>query len=248
MQKNRWAASLAALALTSLSLTACGGDDADSGSGSDDESAELEVLTDDQAEQALLSETVMGADFTAAEPSEDSDDAAPGCLAALDDLDDIGAETEAEVEYASTSEVGLPSVEHSVFSYTETEPITARIEEVSTALDGCESVDETDEEGTEYALDLTVSTDTTSDQADEQITVEAVGTVVAGGQEFPIGVYMSSVRVDNHVSVIVFTDIPEDEAASSETFETYVNAGADRLAAVAAGEEPAEEPIAAPAT
>ena len=246
MQKNRWAVSLAALALTSVSLTACGGDDSDSGS--DSESAELEVLTAEQAEQALLSETVMGADFTGAEPEEGSDDGAPGCLAALDDLDDIGSETEAEIEYTSTSEVGLPSVEHSVFSYTETEPITERIEEVSTALDGCESVDETDDEGTEYALDLTVSTDTTSDQADEQITVEAVGTVVAGGQEFPIGVYMSSVRVDNHVSVIVFTDIPEDEAASSETFETYVNAGADRLAAVAAGEEPAEDPIAAPAT
>jgi hypothetical protein len=245
VHKNRWAVSVAALALTSLALTSCGGDDADS---SDAESAELEVLSAEQAEQALLSETVMGADFAAGEPSEDSDEGAPGCLSALDDLDDIGAETKTEVEYTSTSDIGLPSVEHSVFSYTEVDPISARIEEVSTALDGCTTVEETDEEGTEYALDVTLSTETTTDAADEQVNLEAVGTITSGDQEFPLGVYMSSVRVENHVSVVVFTDIPEDEAASSEAFDAYVTAAADRLAAVAAGEEPAEEPIAPPAT
>ena len=185
----------------------------------------------------------MGADFTAGEPSEDSSDGAPGCLSALDDLDDIGSETKAEVEYTSTSEMGLPTVEHSVFSYTEVEPVSARIEEVGTALEGCESVEETDDEGTTYALEVSLSTDTTSESADEQITLEAVGTVSRGDQEFPIGVYMSSVRVENHVSVVVYTDFPEDEAASSEAFAAYVTAGADRLAAVAAGEEPSEEPV-----
>jgi hypothetical protein len=186
----------------------------------------------------------MGAEFTVAEPTEDSDEGAPGCLAALDDMDDIGAETEAEVEYSSTSEVGLPSVEHSVFSYTEVDPISARIEEVSTALEGCTTVEDTGEDGTAYLLDVSVSTETTSEGAEEQITVAAAGTITtAEGQELPIGVYMSSVRVENHVSVVVYTDIPEDEAATSAAFEAYVNAGADRLAAVAAGEEPTDDPV-----
>ena len=241
MPKNRWTLSLAALALTSLA--ACGGGDSDGSSEeTGSESSELEALTTEQAEQALLSETSMGADFTAAEPSEDSDEAAPGCLAALDDMDDIGAETEAEVEYASTSEVGLPSVEHSVFSYTEIDPISARIEEVSAALEGCTTVNDTDEDGTAYLLDVSVSTETTSEGADEQITVAAAGTITtAEGQEIPLGVYMSSVRVENHVSVVVYTDIPDDEAATTAAFESYVDAGASRLAAVAAGEEPADE-------
>lgn len=246
MQKNSLAVGLLVLALTTL--TSCGDDAADDSSDGSGEAAELEVLTDEQADQALLSETVMGAEFTAGEPSEDSEEGAPGCLAALDDLDDIGAETEAKVEYTSTSEIGLPTLEHDIFSYTDIDPISTRIEEVSTALDGCTSVEETDEDGTEYALDVSLSTDTTTENADEQITLQAVGTIVSGGQEIPLGVYMSSVRVENHVSVVVFTDIPEDPDASAASFEEYVNAGADRLAAVAAGEEPSEDPIAAPAT
>ena len=237
MQKNRWAVGLAALALTGL--TACGGDT----DANDTESSELEVLSAEEAEQALLPETVMGEGFTVGEPSEESEEGAPGCLSALDDLDDIGSETEAEVEYTSTSEIGLPALEHSVFSYTEIEPISARIEEVSAALEGCDSVEETDEEGTTYALDVTLSTDTTTESAEEEITLEAVGTVSQGGQEFPIGVYMSSVRVENHVSVVVYTDFPEDEAASSDAFSAYVSAAAERLAAVAAGEEPSDEPV-----
>ncbi len=240
MPKNRWALSLTALALTSLA--ACGGGGSDGSSEeTGSESTELEVLTAEQAEQALLSETAMGPDFATA-ASEDSEDGAPGCLAALDDLDDIGSETEAEAQYASTSEVGLPSVEHSVFSYTEIDPISARIEEVSTALEGCTTVNDTDEKGTAYLLDVTVSTETTSEGADEQITVAAAGTITtAEGQEIPLGVYMSSVRVENHVSVVVYTDIPDDEAATTAAFESYVDAGAARLAAVAAGEEPADE-------
>jgi hypothetical protein len=158
-------------------------------------------------------------------------------------MDDIGAETEAEVEYTSTSEVGLPSVEHSVFSYTEVEPISARIEEVGSALEGCTTIEESDEDGTEYLLDVSVSTETTSEGAEEQVTVAATGTITADGQEIPLGVYMSSVRVENHVSVVVYTDIPEDEAVTSAAFESYVDAGAARLAAVAAGDEPTEEPV-----
>ncbi len=241
MRIHRWNVTLAALALTTL--TACGGGGEDSGE-STGESEELTVLTDEQAEQALLSETVMGADFTAGEPSESANDGAPGCLAALDDLDDIGAEIEAEVEYTSTSEVGLPSVEHSVYSYTEIDPISERIEEVSTALDGCDTVEETDEDGTEFTLDVTLSTDTTSEVADEQIALTAVGTVTSQGQQLPLGVFMSSVRVDNHVSVIVYTDIPDDEETTQAAFESYVDAAAERLAAVAAGDTPSEEPLA----
>ena len=247
MHKKSLAAGLLALALTTT-LTACGDDAADASDSSDGASADLEVLTEEQAEQALLSETVMGAEFTAGEPSEDSEEGAPGCLSALDDLDDIGAETKTEVEYTSTSEIGLPTVDHSVFSYTEIDPITARMEEVATALDGCTSVDETAEDGTVYALDVSLDTDTTSESADEQITLQAVGTLSSGGQELPLGVYMSSVRVENHVSVVVFTDIPEDPETSAAAFDSYVAAAADRLAAVAAGEEPSEDPIAAPAT
>ena len=246
MHKKQLAAGLLALTLTTT-LAACADDDSgssDSTEASESSSSELEPLTDEQVQQALLSETVMGPDFTGAEPEEDEDNPAPGCLSALDDLDDIGAETEAEIEYTSTSEIGAPSLEHSVLSYTETEAITERIEEISTALDGCTSVQETGEDGTEYDLAVSLENGVTSEGADEQITLQAIGTVGSEGQEFTLGVYMSSVRVENHVSVIVYSDIVTDEAASESDFETYVNAATERLVTVAAGEEPVEEPLA----
>jgi hypothetical protein len=253
VHKKQLAAGLLALTLTTA-LAACA-DDAEPTESSEssesseptesgEESTELEPLTDEQVQQALLSETVMGPDFTGAVPEEEEDNPAPGCLAALDDLDDLGAETEAKIEYTSTSEVGAPTLEHSVFSYTETDPITERIEQISTALDGCTSVQETDEEGTEYDLDVAMETEVTAEGADEQITLQAIGTVGAEGQEFALGVYMSSVRVENNVSVVIYSDIPEDEAASASDFEAYVNAATERLVTVAAGEEPAEEPLA----
>jgi hypothetical protein len=244
VNKTPLAAGLLALALTTL--TACGGDAEDS-SGTDSSSsasAELEVLTDDQAQQALLSEAQMGEGFTAAPPTEDESDSDMGCLNALDEMDDIGAETEAKIEFTAASDLGLPTLENDVFSYTEIDPISARIEEVTTALEDCTKVDVTNEDGTSFVLDVSVDTETTSADADEQVTLEASGTVSSGDQQLPIAIHMTSVRIENHVSVLVFTDVPDDEAESAATFDGYVTAATDRLAAVVAGETPDDEPLA----
>ncbi len=233
------------LALALTGLTACG-DDTDASSGAPGgSSADLEVLTEDQAQQALLSEAQMGEGFTSAEPAED-DTAQPdmGCLSALDDMDDIGAESEAKIEYTSTSDSGLPSLENDVFSYPDTERISDRIAEVSSALEGCDAVEFTDDDGTSFSLDVSVDTDTTAEDVDEQVTLEATGTVASGKQRFPIGIHLSSVRIDNHVTVVIYTDMPQDQAESSAQFDGYVTAAAARLAAVAAGETPSDELLA----
>lgn len=246
MHKNRWAVGLAALALTSF--TACGGGDADepadSGSTAESEGAELEVLSSEQVEQALIPQAAMGDEFTAVEPTEEEGDADLGCLSALDEMDDIGAEAEAEIEYVPADDSGFPSLENSVYSYSDTERISSRIEEVSTALGGCDSVDVTDDEGTRFQLDVSLESGVVTDGADEQVTLEASGTISAPGQEVPIVLHMSSVRVDNHVTVVVYSDLTEDVAQSGSEFDSYVSAATERLVAVAAGETPEDEPLA----
>lgn len=236
MNKSQVAAALLALALTGL--TSCGDD------GSTGESADLEVLTEDQAQQALISETQMGDGFTSAEPTEEESDTDLGCLNALDEMDDLGAETEAKIEYTSTDASGLPALENDVFSYTDTERVSDRIADVSTALEGCDSVEATDEDGNSFSLAVSVDTETTSDSADEQVTLQATGTVGSGNKEFPIGLYMTSVRIENHVTVLVYTDMSEDSAASRAQFDDYVTVATDRLSAVVAGETPSDEPLA----
>lgn len=247
MQKNRWAVGLAALALTSL--TACGGSDAEdtsdtTASGSPSEGAELEVLSSEEAEQALIPQAAMGEEFTAIEPSEEEGDADLGCLSALDEMGDIGAETEAEVEYVPADDSGFPSLESSVFSYTDTERISTRIEEVSAALDGCDSVDVTDDQGTRFQLDVSLENEVVTEGADEQVTLEASGTISSAEQEVPITLHMSSVRIDNHVTVVVYSDLTEDVTQSASEFDSYVSAATDRLVTVAAGETPEDGPLA----
>lgn len=247
MQKNRWSVGLAAFALTSLA--ACGGGDSEelsdtTQSESSSEGAELEALSSEEAEQALIPQAAMGEEFTAIEPSEEEGDADLGCLSALDEMDDIGAETEAEVEYVPADDSGFPSVESSVFSYTDTERISTRMEEVSTALAGCESVDVTDDEGTRFQLDVSLENEVVTEGADEQVTLEASGTISSPDQEVPITLHMSSVRIDNHVTVVVYSDLTEDVTQSASEFDSYVSAATDRLVAVVAGQTPEDEPIA----
>ena len=239
MLRTPLAAGVLVLALTGLS--ACGGDTKDTPEASG--SPDVQLLTDDQAHQALISASQMGQGFTGAEPTEDDSNTDMGCLNALDDLDKLGSETEAKIEFTSTSSSGLPTLENDVYSYPDSERISSRIQDVVTALEGCDKVDVTGEDGTRFLLDVSVDTDTTSDKADEQVTLEATGTVSQGKQHFPIALHMTSARVDNNVTVVIFTDMPEDQASSSEQFDSYVTAATDRLAAVVAGQTPSEDQL-----
>ena len=241
MHKNRWAVGLAALALTSLA--ACGGDDTSGTTDSESPTEELEVLTAEEAELALIPESAMGETFVGTEPTDDDSETDLGCLSALNEMDDIGAETEAQIEYVPADESGFPALENSVFSYDETEVISNRMEEISTALEGCESVDVTDDDGTSFTLDVNFESGVTTDGADEQVTLEASGTISTPDQEVPISLYMSSVRVDNHVTVVIYSELSDDVEAGSTQFDSYVTAATDRLVAVAAGETPTDESL-----
>lgn len=232
MQKNRWALGLAALALTSL--TACGGEETED----TEDTEEVEVLSSEEAESALIPESAMGEGFVATEPTEDETNMELGCLSALDEMDDLGAETEAAVEYVPADDSGFPALENSVFSYADPGVISARMEEISTALEGCDSVDVTDDEGTRFTLDVSFDDEVTASAADEQVTLEASGTISAPGQEIPITLHMSSVRVDNHVTVVIYSELSDDQAAASSEFDSYVTTAAERLVAVASGETP----------
>lgn len=241
MLKTQLASGLALLALTAL--VSCGEDTKESPDASAS-SRGVQILTEDQAQQALISETQMGRGFTSAEPTEDNSDTDLGCLNALDDLDKLGSETEAKVEYTSTDTSGLPTLENDVYSYPDTQRISDRIRAVVSALDGCDKVDVTDKDGTRFVLDVSVDTDTTSPKADEQVTLEATGTVSQGKQQLPLALHMTSVRVDNNVTVVILTDMPDDPSASSAQFDSYVTAATDRLAAVVAGETPNDQQLA----
>lgn len=242
MKTKPWAVGLAALAL--LSVSACGGTADENGDAAASESPsaspteELEVLTEEQAEQALIPETTMGDEFKGIEPTDDDTEVDLGCLNALDELEELDAETEAEIEYVPADDSGFPALEHSVFSYSEPEVISDRIEEVTAALDGCDSVDVTDDEGTRFALDVSFESGATTDGADEQVSLQASGTIATPDQEVPISLYLSAVRVDNHVTAVIYSELSDDVTAGVEQFDSYVTEATARLAAVASGETP----------
>ncbi len=218
-------------------VAACGADDTSSGdSGDGGDTASVEVLSEEDATTALLSETNLGELYAVVEQEDDEDDESSfGCLDALDDMEETGAPTEVDRTFEFEGDLGLPSIGSEVSSYESVDDATAAFETFRSALEGCESVDETDPEGTRTQLTVTLDDEISISDAEEQANLVATGTISGGGGEYPFGIFFTAARVGNHVTTVGIVELGDEVGGS---IDEYTQVAVDRLTAVIAGEEP----------
>lgn len=215
----------AALTLTlalplALTLSACSGDEA----------AAPDLLTQAEADQALLTLEDVGEGFEEVEPEDEDDaDAGLGCLDAVE-LDEADADVEAEAQFDATNEFGLPSVLSSVASFSAQSTLEDALESFRSALEDCTSVDETDEDGTRFTLDVATD-DTATDGVDEQLNLVATGTVFAGGLEVPFGFWVSVVRIGNDGAFVGYVDV--ESSSGQDRVAELLEVQVEKLAEVA---------------
>jgi hypothetical protein len=210
------AAPLVALALLG---SACSGGDGDPAE------AEAELLTEAQATEALLTLEDVGEGFTEVEPQDDEEEESSGGLGCLDDIqfDEVDADVEVEAQFDATNDLAVPSVFSSVASFADQAVLETALEDFRAVLEDCTSIDETDENGTRFTLDVATD-DTAADGADEQLNLVATGSIVAGPTEVPFGFWVSIVRIGNDGTFVgyVDTDTSAGEGRIAELTATAV--------------------------
>lgn len=232
------AASAVALALV---LTGCGGD---GGSGEADESSS--PLTQEQADEALLTADNLGEGFVANPDDDDDDDEAEelGCLSFIDALGESeDAATTAKIDYEFENDMGNPAVLSLVESYDDTDGAEGAVDTLRAELEDCDAVDYEDEDGIVFSLDVSSDDEQTADGTDDQLNLSAAGTIASGEFEFPFTLELSIAQVGQHLTVVGVTDLGSH---SSEAVDDYTQIAVDRLVAVADGDEPAETTAPAP--
>jgi hypothetical protein len=228
---------LACAAVLALAgLTACGTDDEPSRVSSRDVRA------------AMLTVENLSDDFEVDPDQSEDDDDSPdwGCLFDLDDLDknpdDDGEDDDRnQVQFRASEEPGMPGI----FQLVDAAPNQAKAEklmdQVADALEGCDAVDTTDDDGTTWKFDVEFDRSAWAHGADEQLNVAATGTTTSDEIQLPVSITMSAVRIENAVSILMFIDIAEDVAGAPRTL---TNEASERLQAVVDGEEVADpEPL-----
>lgn len=239
---RRFRASVVAGAASVLLLAGCGADE-DGPSGAEAAtSEELSVLTEDQLEQVVLSGNALGPGFKKVESSEDEDDGDLGCFNDLSDEFDEADKVDApsvDADYEAITDFELPSLTMSAVSFDDIATANDGIDRFRDAIDGCDSVNVTDEEDVTTQLDITVEDAPYTNLVDEQLNIVAVGTVNSG-LEFPIYLGFTIARVDNNLVFLAFSDLVEDAGNATRTYATSL---IERLTAVAAGDEPSDDLI-----
>ena len=231
-------ASASAVALA-LVLTGCGGD---GGSGGADESSE--PLSQEQADTALLTEGNLGEGFVVNPDEGDDDSDGLGCLAFIADLGESeDAATTAEIDYEFESELGNPAVISIIESYDDTDGADTAVDNLRGELEGCDSVEYEDEDGTTFSLDVTSDEEQTADGTDAQLNLTASGTIASGEMEFPFTLALSVSQVGQHLTMVGVTDLG---SSSSVDVDAYTQMAVDRVTAVAEGDDPAETTAPAP--
>ena len=216
----------------SLSLAGCGGGGQGSGAG------ESGLLTDEQATSVLLTQANVGDAFVEAPEDDEDDEGGLGCLDGLGDENSDDAPVSEERSFNAKTDFETPTVGHSIASFETTGEAEDALQRFADALQGCTEVDEVDAEGARTQLEIETNDDTDEGlDVDDQVNVTATGEIASQGFEFPIGLWFSATRVDNHISLIFLVDLG---TTFGEYREEYVKVAVDRLRAVIAEEEPTD--------
>jgi hypothetical protein len=206
---RRTGLSAAALVLA-LALAACGGDDDSGDSGGKADSGPA-VLTQEEADGAALTAEDVGEGFTA-EKDDDADDDADadlGCLTGITKLGDVKAATETEFNIDAESETAARSVLSVVNSYEDTATIEDAFADFREVIEGCDSIDVTDEEGVTIVLDVTLVDGEPIGEVDDQLSFTSTGSITNGEQSFPYELAFTASRIENNLSVVGVMDVGE---------------------------------------
>jgi hypothetical protein len=218
-------------------LTACGSDDEPGGVSSDDVRA------------ALLTVENLSEEFEVdPDDSGDDGDGGPewGCLFDFGPLKKDSEEEEDEddenqVQFRASKEPGMPGVIQLVDAAPSLAKAEKAMDEMAEAFDGCEEVDETEDDGTTWQFDVAFDRSAWARGADEQINLTATGSTTSKSLELPVSISMSVVRIENAVSILMFIDLADDLAGAPRAL---TNAASARLQAVVDGEDLADpEPV-----
>jgi len=202
-------------------------------------------LSPRKVDLALLTEDDLGGPFQQAEDEDhefdsgvDSYDARFGCLTAIDVLDNKANDpADASHEYDTGNDDALTSVLTAVISYRSADVAEAAMDDFDRGLTRCQPVDETDDDGTRWQIDPQTDTDVRVDGGQRQTTVSGIGMFSGGPADIDgsLALFGTAVRVDNNVVVVVMGDLTDD---LGEAPDDVTQAAVDRLAAVAANEDP----------
>jgi hypothetical protein len=194
---------------------------------------------------ALLTEDDLGGPFQPAVDEDhefdsgvDSYDARFGCLTAIDVLDNLANDpADAAREYDTGSDTDLANVLTAVISYRSADVAEAAMDDFDRGLTRCQPVDETDDDGTRWQIDPQTDTEVRVDGGERQTTVSGIGSFSGGPADVDgsLALFGTAVRVDNTVVVVVMGDLTDD---LGEAPDAVTQAAVDRLAAVAANEDP----------
>ncbi|WP_435770456.1 hypothetical protein [Nocardioides sp. SYSU DS0651] len=187
-----------------------------------------------QVEKATLSVDNLGAGWAQQPVTPEDEEPGPGCLATIDAATaDLEESAKHEAHYAYGDD-GLPSVEAGVSAYPDEAAVVEGFDAVEQAIEACDAVTWT-EDGYAYSLTLQPDTDIAVDGVDDQNGFTAAGTItLPDGQTSPIHLHLTFLRLGPNVATVATTALDENAASHVE----YAKIAADRLVAVAQGEEP----------
>lgn len=194
------------------------------------------VLTDAQLGSALLPAEALGDGFVEGGSSNlDINDRPPGCLDAFS----LGSVPAYPVRIgrqgispvAPSGPTALVLLEE-VGTFASSADAARTVPLIRDAFSGCAEVDETDG-GTRMRLSAETDDRPSPDGADEAVRARAEGTMTAGDRAVPMQVWLTAVRVDNHV--VITTVIGLAPEVGPTVSDQVLGAAVERLRAVVDG-------------
>lgn len=204
-------------------------------------SSSAHPLTGAELDSALLTTDNLSEEFVIDPGDDDSGDSDLGCLFDFETDGPDKDDRKGEIAFSAREEPGLPGVLHFLAAAPTAAKAQKGLDQISDELDDCHHVDTTDDDGTHWELEVSLDRTAWAAHADDQVNLEAIGTMSTDDLELPLTIDLSVVRVGNAVSMTSFFDINDDIGSAHRDI---TDAATDRLAAVLAGEEPpAPKPV-----
>lgn len=202
---TRRARLLSASLVLGLALTACGGSD----EGDEEPGSGSGALSQEKADGALLTLEDVGEGFVdSTGPDDEDEDSDLGCLSGIEDLDDLEADTTAEVNFDAETESSLRSVLSGVKSFEDEATPTGALEDFRASVAECDTVNVTDPSGFNLALEVTAVDGETIGDVDDQVHLTGTGQVSTGPtQTYSYDLVYVVSRVGNNLSVVGVIDL-----------------------------------------
>jgi hypothetical protein len=226
-------------------LSACGSSsDGSAGSGGSDSGTKL--LSASQISDAVISLDDLGPGFKVDKSDDGDNKTSFGCLDSLDKLDKLDGGKfkpvhEKEIDYAADSEIGVPAVFTTVGTFRDQATVSEAVSTVKKALDGCTSVDATDDDGFRVQLKVSVDEKTSGPGATAQVNLTATGTGTEQGTSFPFGIRLTIIQVDNNVGLCALVSFGQGDSIGADA-DKIASIALERLVAVVAGKKPSPAP------